>query len=227
MCGRYVRRTPLQHVLELFGALPDPPEMLAEPSYNVAPTQYVPAVRLGNDGQRRIVLLKWGLIPAWANDPAIGNRMINARAETVADKPAFRDAFRRRRCILPADGFYEWKRDGRHNQPYYIHRADDQPFGLAGLWERWAGGPEVIESCTILTTSPNDLMRPIHDRMPVILSAADYDPWLDPRSDLAHLASLLGPFPDGELATQPVSPYVNDPKHNDQKCLLGSGPAAL
>lgn len=220
MCGRYVRRTPLQNVVDLFSAVPAPAARDLKPSFNVAPTQQVAAVRMDDQDQRMIVSLKWGLIPPWASDPSVGNRMINARSETVAEKPAFRDAFRRRRCILPADGFYEWKRDGKQKQPFHIHRADQKPFGLAGLWERWSSGSDALYSCTILTTSPNDLMRTIHDRMPVILSEADYDTWLAPGSEPKDIATLMRPFPGDELVADPVSQHVNNPRNDDPRCLM-------
>ncbi len=149
---------------------------------------------------------------------SVGSRMINARSETAGDKPAFRDAFRRRRCILPADGFYEWKREGKGKQPYLIQRRDHKPFGLAGLWERWKRGDDLIESCTILTTSPNTLMKEIHDRMPVILSKKGCDVWLDPDASAERLAPLLIPSVD-ELEAAPVDTRVNSPRNDDEGCI--------
>jgi putative SOS response-associated peptidase YedK len=186
------------------------------PRFNVAPTQEVGVVRQPA-GQREFVWMHWGLVPRWAKDPKIGSQMINARAETAADKPAFRDAFKRRRCLVVADGFYEWqKTGGKTKQPYYIHMKDGRPFGFAGLWERWGE----LESCTILTTSPNDLCAPVHDRMPVILGPADYDRWLDPEvSDPAALAPLLDCYPADEMVAEPVSTHVNRVANNDEKCI--------
>ncbi len=167
-----------------------------------------------------IGLLKWGFIPAWAQDPAIGNRMINARADTVAEKPAFRDAFRRRRCLMVADGFYEWQKTNGKKQPYFIGMRDESPFAFAGLWECWAdpfSGP--IESCALITTDANDIVRPIHDRMPVILEPKSYDKWLDPEvGDKAELRELLVPLPAEKMKTYPVSTLVNKVENNSPEC---------
>lgn len=171
-------------------------------------------------GDRELAFLRWGLVPSWADDPAIGNRLINARSETVAEKPSFRTAFKRRRCLIPADGFFEWKKEVKHKQPYLIGVEQDGPFAFAGLWEDWERDGEVIESCTILTTTANDLMRPLHERMPVILTAKDYDLWLDPSvQDAAAVLPLLQPYPAGEMFAYPVSTWVNDPKHEDPRCV--------
>jgi putative SOS response-associated peptidase YedK len=165
--------------------------------------------------------LRWGLIPSWAKDPAIGNRMINARAETVAEKPAFRAAFRRRRCLVVADGFYEWARGGKPRQPYFIRMHDDRPFAFAGLWESWQGPDEgPVESCTLLTTEPNELLEPIHNRMPLILGEDDYDQWLDPalqRPDA--LQPLLRPLPSDQMTAEKISTYVNSPANDDPRCI--------
>lgn len=165
--------------------------------------------------------MHWGLIPSWAKDPSIGNRIINARSETVAEKPSFRAAFKRRRCLIPANGFYEWKKIGKKKQPYYVRRKDGEPFAFAGLWEPWEGEDgTVIESCTILTTEPNADIRPLHNRMPVILDPSDYDQWLNPEVDeLETLAPLMHPYPDGKLEAVPVSPLVNNPKNDDAQCI--------
>ena len=173
MCGRFTLRKPAGEVAEAF----DVPEVFEyPPRFNIAPTQDVPVIRLAADrAVRDLGLLHWGLIPSWAADPAMGNRMINARAETVATKPAFRHAFKAKRCLVVADAFYEWRKlDGR-KQPYLIHLRDDRPFAFAGLWERWDRGGEPIESCTIITTEANELMTPIHDRMPVIVPRSAFD----------------------------------------------------
>ena len=159
--------------------------------------------------QRQFVLLHWGLVPSWAKDPAIGNRMINARAETVADKPSFRRALRRRRCLIVADGFYEWQKVGKRRQPMFIHMRDDRPLAFAGLWEAWEGADHsALESCTILTTAANDLVRPIHDRMPVIVAPEDYGRWLDPAVQKPEpILPLLRPLPeraDGDLRGEPA-----------------------
>ena len=192
MCGRYVVKSPSAKLKVKFH-LDEVP--LFEPRYNVAPTQLVPAVRQ-EDGKRRLAMLRWGLIPSWAKDAKIGYRLINARSDTVATKPSFRSAFKRRRCLVAADGFYEWKRDGKVKQPFFIHRRDEEPFAFAGLWEGWENpedGKEV-QSCSLTTTEANELMAPIHDRMPVILAESAYDRWLDAGEPVSDLQSLLKPY---------------------------------
>jgi putative SOS response-associated peptidase YedK len=186
------------------------------PRYNVAPTQQVGVVRTA-DGQRELSFMQWGLVPRWAKDPKIGSQMINARAETAAEKPSFRDAFKRRRCLVVADGFYEWKKTGgKTKQPFYIRMKDNRPFGFAGLWERWGE----LESCTILTTCPNELCASVHDRMPVILSPNDYDQWLDPKvTDAPQLQLLLDPYPSDEMTADPISTHVNNVRNIDEKCI--------
>jgi putative SOS response-associated peptidase YedK len=214
MCGRFASYSPPDELAAYFGA--EPPERLLEPSYNVAPTDEVYAV-VARDGHRRMGTLRWGLVPAWADDPKVGSRMINARAETVAARPAFRRAFERRRCLLPADGFYEWQRvpGRRARQPWFVHRADGEPLALAGLWERWADpavdGAEPMFTCCVITTPANADMAPVHDRMPAVLAPGEWDRWLNPgEDDLAGLAALLRPAPDGLLAFRPVSSAVNN-----------------
>jgi putative SOS response-associated peptidase YedK len=217
MCGRYTLRTPVEKLAEEFGF--DNSSIELPPNYNVAPTQGVAAV-LEEDGQRHLEVLRWGLIPPWADDPQVGSRMINARAETAPEKPSFRRAFRERRCLIPADGFYEWKRMNGGKQPYYIHMKEGRPFAFAGLWESWKddGGPE-IRSCTILTTKPNALAGEIHDRMPVILPTGSYDVWLDHVSERDELYGLLAPFPEDGMEAYPVSRFVNSPSNNDPRCI--------
>jgi putative SOS response-associated peptidase YedK len=217
MCGRYTLTTPVEKLAEEFGF--DSSSIQLPPNYNVAPTQGVAAV-LEENGQRQLEVLKWGLIPPWADDPQVGSRMINARAETASEKPSFRRAFRERRCLIPADGFYEWKRMNGGKQPYYIHMKEGRPFAFAGLWESWKedGGPE-IRSCTILTTKPNALAGEIHDRMPVILPTGSYDVWLDRESDRDELYGLLAPYPEDEMEAYPVSRFVNSPSNNDPRCI--------
>ncbi|MCX7673679.1 MAG: SOS response-associated peptidase, partial [Thiobacillaceae bacterium] len=175
-----------------------------------APSQDIAAVREGAGG-RELVLLRWGLIPAWAKEVKPAYSLLNARAESVASKPAYRDAFRRRRCLIPADGFYEWRQEGSGRQPYRFTLADGGLFAMAGLWARWCGpGGVVIESCTILVTAANELVRTIHDRMPVIIDPADYSLWLDPRlADPRSLEHLLRPYPAERMRAYPVSRRVN------------------
>jgi putative SOS response-associated peptidase YedK len=168
-------------------------------SYNIAPSQSVAAVRAAEDGNE-LVLLKWGLIPSWSKDPKIGYKLTNARSETAAEKPSFRAAFKQRRCIIPASGFYEWKREAKQKQPFYFYPREGELFSFAGLWERWHDPEgEEIETCTILTTSANELMQPIHDRMPVILDWSGENVWLDPRAATEDLQSLMVPFAAGRM----------------------------
>ena len=221
MCGRFTLRASAGVVAQQFSLLLMP---LLEARFNIAPSQPVPVVRLtpGREPpERQLVLLHWGLIPSWADDPAIGNRLINARAETAAEKPSFRAALRRRRCLVVADGFYEWQRIDRRRQPYWFGLRDDRPFGLAGLWESWEGADHsAIESCTILTTEANELVRPIHDRMPVIVDAADYARWLDSAVDRPEpLRPLLRPYPSDRMKAHPVSTRVNHPGNEDPRCI--------
>jgi putative SOS response-associated peptidase YedK len=197
--------------------VPEVPELPLR--YNVAPTQPVGVVRQ-RDHERSFRLVRWGLVPFWADDPKIGSRLINARADTIATKPAFRAAFKERRCLVVADGFYEWQTVDGKKQPFLIHRADDHPFGFAGLWERWRspeGAP--LETCTIVTTDANDLMRPIHDRMPVILKPGDFERWLDPEADPGEaLQALLRPYADGDLVATPVGTRVNNARNDGPEC---------
>jgi putative SOS response-associated peptidase YedK len=220
MCGRYTLTSPGEVVAETF-ELDLVPSL--SPRYNLAPTQEAAVVRVVAPGAPRTLdRLRWGLIPGWAKDPTIGNRMINARAETVAEKPAYRDSFKRHRCLVVADGFYEWKRVGKAKQPHLIRRRDLRPFGFAGLWSSWRGaepGPPV-ETFTILTTEPNALMRELHDRMPVILDRRDYAAWLDPANrDTPGLAALLAPAPEEGWEALPVSTVVNSPANDTPACI--------
>ncbi|TVQ60061.1 MAG: SOS response-associated peptidase [Phycisphaerales bacterium] len=217
MCGRYTlisKPDALSTLLRI-----DVGAMLP-PRYNIAPTQSVPVLR-NIDGQLRLDHLTWGFIPSWAKSPAIGPRLINARSETAATKPAFRAAMRERRCLIPASGFYEWKREGLKKQPFYIRRRDGRPFVFAGLWTVWTGeNGEQIESSTILTTLPNEMIRQIHDRMPVILDERGWDTWLHPvEQDLKHVVALLAPTPTDNLDIYPVSPRVNSVVNDDASCI--------
>ena len=230
MCGRYRLSTHPHALYEQFALeMENPDEREVPPRYNIAPTQPVLAVRARPDGRRELVLLHWGLIPGWAKDPAIGNRMINARAETVAEKPSFRNALRRRRCLIPADGFYEWKTTGRGpKQPFDIARSDGKPFAFAGLWEHWQGpNGEEIESCAIVTTEANALMRQIHARMPVVLAPEDYAAWLASEGGKAdNVLGLLAPRDWPGMRAQPVSTYVNNARHEGAQCIAPVAPAA-
>ena len=193
--------------------------------YNLAPSQEVLTVVQPAGTARQLRRMRWGLIPAWAKDPAIGNRLINARAETVATKPAFRTALRDRRCLILTDGFYEWESQGRRKQPWFIRMQDSRPFAFAGLWDRWTD-PEgrAVESCTIITTTPNDLIRRFHHRMPVILAPADYDLWLDVRvRDVDRLLPLLAPYRPNEMTANPVNLLVNNPANDSPACQAAAG----
>ncbi len=221
MCGRFTLRAPASVIAEQFSLFEVP---FLKPRFNIAPTQAAPVVRVSpheTPPQRQLVFLHWGLVPSWASDPAIGNRMINARAETAADKPSFRTAMRRRRCLVVADGFYEWQTVGKRRQPMFIHLRDERPLAFAGLWESWEGADHsALESCTILTTSANDLIRPIHDRMPVIVAPEDYGRWLDPSVQKAEpILPLLRPYPSEPMDAYPVSTRVNSPAQDDPRCV--------
>ncbi len=218
MCGRFVLRASPQQLQTLFD-LDAAPQ--AAPRYNIAPTQPVLAVRANpHGGQREATYLNWGLVPFWAKDPKIGSRMINARSETAAEKPSFRAAFKYRRCIVPADGFYEWKRENNAKQPYLIGMESGEVFGIAGLWEHWEQDGSVIESCTLLTTDANEQLAPLHHRMPVILEPQDYDEWLDPTVQKADpLLHLMRPLSGGELCAFPVSKVVNNPRNEEPMCV--------
>jgi putative SOS response-associated peptidase YedK len=222
MCGRFTLRTPLARVAELF-ELDSTGDWVSRqpPRFNVAPSQTVAAIRWNPERHaRELVPLAWGLVPHWADDPAIGNRMINARAETVSGKPSFRDAFRRRRCLIPADGFYEWQKRGRSKQPYFIRLKEEQPFAFAGLWDRWDKLGEPIESCTIITTDANELVKPLHDRMPVMLDRDEAGRWLAAESaEPEALQSLLRPFPAELMVAYPVSTVVNSPRYDGPECI--------
>jgi putative SOS response-associated peptidase YedK len=219
MCGRFTLASPAETVAELF-ELDGIPTLM--PRYNIAPAQPVPVVLMTPERPtRRLVKLRWGLIPSWARDASIGARMINARAESVASKPSFRAAFRRRRCLVVADGFYEWQKLQHRKQPFYVHLRNGRPFALAGLWERWEGADGgAIDSCTIITTEPNELMAPLHNRMPAILQPGDYALWLDPRTQTPEAVQpLLRPFPCQEMSAYAVSTQVNKPTMDSPTCI--------
>jgi len=221
MCGRFVIELSPELVKAIFGLAESP---ALPPRYNVAPTQLVPVIRQGADGQRHLDLLRWGLVPTWAKE--VGAGLINARAETVAQKPSFRQAFRQRRCIIPASGFYEWQKVDKGKVPYYVHMADGSPMPFAGIWEAWRSPTgEVLESCAILTTGANATVAPIHDRMPVILNPAAFALWLDPAVHSAEqLAPLLDPCPPEQVAMFPVSTLVNRPTNDSPACITPTSP---
>jgi putative SOS response-associated peptidase YedK len=220
MCGRFTLTTDPQQLQQGFPWLSVPNEIT--PRYNIAPTQ--PVAVVPNDGKNRLDYFTWGLIPSWAKDPSIGNRMINARAETLQEKPSFKAAFRRRRCLILADGFFEWRQDPgqKSKTPMYIRLKTKQPFALAGLWETWnAPDGSRILSCTIITTEPNELMQPIHNRMPVILPESAYPAWLSPQeADPAMLQPLLTAYPAEAMEAYPISRLVNSPDNDVREVIL-------
>jgi putative SOS response-associated peptidase YedK len=219
MCGRYELHSHPATIALAFG-LAQPPDV--HPRYNIAPMTDVGIVRVNAEGAREYVRVRWGLVPRWAKDPAIGNRMINARGETIAGKPSFQMAYRRHRCLLPADGFYEWATvrsgDATRKQPLRIGMKDGSLFGIGGLYERWLSPEgEVLDTCTIVTTAANELLLPVHDRMPMIVAPRDHARWLDPAN--AEVADLIAPYPSAEVAYYPVSTRVNNVRHDDAKLI--------
>lgn len=218
MCGRFTQTHSASELAAIFD-LEEVPEW--QPRYNIAPTQMIPAIV----EPHHFKPLRWGLIPAWAKDPSIGAKLINARAETVSEKPSFRDAFQRRRCLIVADGYYEWKKQAGKKQPFYFRLTSGQAFAFAGLWEHWNSPTgETVETCTIITTAANELAATVHDRMPVILSETEYDRWLDPNFQSAQ--ALLHPYASEQMLSYPVSPSVNRPSHDTPDCITEQ-PAAI
>ncbi|MFN3412669.1 MAG: SOS response-associated peptidase [Thermoanaerobaculum sp.] len=222
MCGRFVQATPGEVIAEVFG-LSEVSELA--PRYNVAPSQEAAVVR-AEAGGRKLAFCRWGLIPSWAKDPAIGNRLINARAETLGEKPSFRRALVYRRCVIPATGFYEWKLEAGTKVPYFFRLQSEKPMALAGLWERWQPpeGPPMV-SFTIITTEANEFMKAVHDRMPAILPQEALSVWLNPSArDAAVLQKLLKPAPPGWLLAFPVARNVNNPAYDAPDCIAPVGP---
>lgn len=219
MCGRYSQQQSAEIIAQAFQVDHVPP---LKPRYNIAPTQSVATI-LQTAKNRQFKMLHWGLIPSWAKDTKISSKLINARAETVAEKPSFRSAFRQRRCLILADGFYEWQQqENKQKQPFYFRMSDQSPFAFAGLWEHWNAQEtgETIESCTIITTESNDLMKSVHNRMPVILEPKNYDLWLDPEVKKSELLQpLLNPYPAEEMTAFAVSKAVNKPSNDTAECI--------
>jgi putative SOS response-associated peptidase YedK len=218
MCGRFALFSPAEVVAGEFG-LDAPPPLAAR--YNIAPTQPVLAIRQGADGRPQSTFFQWGLIPGWDKELRMAGKLINARSETAAEKPSFRAALRYRRCIIPADGFYEWQKMNGRKQPYFIRHRDERPLAIAAIWEHWQGadGSE-FETCALLTTSANELMRPLHERMPVLLEPEDYGLWLDTavqKSD--QIQHLLRPCPADLMRAYPVSTHVNNVRNDDPRCI--------
>jgi putative SOS response-associated peptidase YedK len=224
MCGRFSLTLTAEQLSLAFPWLNVPSQL--QPRYNIAPSQ--PVATVANDDRHQVDFFQWGLVPSWAKDPSVGNRMINARAETLAEKPSFRTAFRRRRCLILTDGFYEWQSSPAQGPktPYHLRLASGDPFAFAGIWEIWraADGSELF-SCTIITTQPNELVAPIHDRMPAILLPDHYDRWLSPQELPAQeLQPLLRPYPAAPMVAYPVSRAVNNPANDIPECVLPSSP---
>ena len=220
MCGRFTLTAEFHEIIDRFAIEAAIADELYQESYNVAPSQSVLSVI--NDGEKnRLGYLKWGLIPSWSKDEKIGSKLINARGETLAEKPSFRDAFRKRRCLVLADSFYEWKRhENGTKTPMRIKLKSNEVFAMAGIWERWKKGNDTIFTCTVITTSPNELMSDIHDRMPVILHKDDEQTWLNPKvQDSQLLSKYLQPFPQELMEAYEVSSLVNSPKNNQPQCI--------
>ena len=218
MCGRFAFYSPAEAAAALFGvtAAPD-----IQPRFNIAPTQDIAAIRKDKEGERELVTLRWGLVPFWAKDPSIGNRMINARAETVAEKPSYRNAYKHRRCIVLADGFYEWQKQGSTKTPFFISLASGQPFALAGLWESWTDKAtgESLQTATLITSDANDFMAQLHHRMPVILEATTATDWLAGSRDLLDdVASITPP-----LQAWPVDRRVNNARNEGEDLIRAAG----
>jgi putative SOS response-associated peptidase YedK len=221
MCGRYTLHHKPKDIGERFGV--EPVEEFLAPRYNIAPSQIVPVIRRPQSGDdlREMAGCKWGLIPFWARDPKIGNNLINAKAETISEKPSFKQAFTKRRCLIPADGFYEWQKRGKEpSQPIYVRRRDGGLFAFAGLWEAWKTPEgETLETCTIITVEPNELISKIHHRMAAILKPGDEAAWIDSKSEVDDLLRLLRPYDSDVLEAIPVSRAVNSPAHDRPECI--------
>jgi putative SOS response-associated peptidase YedK len=219
MCGRYSLATPWQRIAEQFGIrVADVPELF--PHYNIAPSQTVLAVGLSKDGQPAPAFFKWGLVPSWANDDK--HAPINARAETVESKATFAEALRHRRCLIVADGYFEWQKLKGRKQPWHFRMRCGEPFAFAGLWEAWRSeeGAKPLLTCAMLTVAANDVVKPVHNRMPSILHPADYGAWIDrTKDDPEEVLPLVGPFEASAMEAVAVSPYVNDARHEGPECL--------
>lgn len=233
MCGRFVAASPPDELARYFGA--SEPEVSLEPSYNVAPTNETYVVR-AKDQNRALTTMRWGLVPFWAKDLKIGSKLINARSETIATKPAYRSAYKKRRCLIGVDGFYEWSKveGAKKKQPYYITRADGELTVFGGLWERWNERDEdgnetgeIVRSCTIVTCAPNAEMSAIHSRMPVLVRSSEWDDWLDPTSDLDFVGKLMRPAPDGLLKLTPVTTMVNSVRNKGEELIHEALPEQL
>jgi putative SOS response-associated peptidase YedK len=220
MCGRFTLTVDPAEIADTFGSYEFPSQFA--PRFNIAPTQ--PVLAIPNDAKNKADFFIWGLIPSWSKDPAIGNKLINARGETLAEKPSFRGSFKYKRCLILADGFFEWKSQAgsKLKTPHFIHMKDRKPFAIAGLWDEWhSPDGDTVRSCTIITTDPNELMSTLHNRMPVILHPKDYDLWLDPTPQTPDkLTHLIKPFPTENMSAYPVSTLVNKPGNDRPECVV-------
>jgi len=229
MCARYTLTEEIVLILKRL-LIKTPPRDFT-PRYNIAPSQNAPVIL--NEQEKSLQPLRWGLVPSWAKDPAIGYKLINARAESIAEKPSFRAAFQKRRCLIPADGFYEWRleSDGRTKTPMRVRLKSKEPFTFAGLWESWKDPRDKeVRTFTIITTEPNEVLQPIHNRMPAIMKPEDEEAWLDPQADPKQLARVLSPYPEKEMEAYAVSKLVNSPKHDSPDCIepaMAPFPSAL
>ena len=221
MCGRSTLHDAPTNILERFSLPPMLPGFV--PRYNIAPSQLQWAISRGRDGAAAARQLKWGLVPSWAKDPTIGNRMINARADSLTKKPSWRDSLRTQRCVILADGYYEWKSAGKEKTPVYFRLADGRAFGLAGLWDRWNGGESPLDTCTVITTEAGPKTSPYHHRMPVILTEDAAVAWLEPSARERELLSLLAAYEGGDLDMYEVSRHVNNPANDDAECIRPAG----
>jgi putative SOS response-associated peptidase YedK len=222
MCGRFTLHTPESRIREVFNLERSAPLGL-KPGYNIAPSQQVPIIR-DTEAGREMVMARWGLVPHWSKEPKTKYSTINARIESVAEKPAYRNSFKHRRCLIPADGFYEWKVIDGRKIPHHIRMRDGDVFAMAGLWDRWEGEGESLESCSIIVMPASENMKSLHERMPAIVAPARQDLWLDTRvTDKTEIMSYLNPAPSARLVMYPISPWVNSPEHNDERCIQPSG----
>ncbi|MGZ5574776.1 MAG: SOS response-associated peptidase [Methylobacter sp.] len=216
MCGRYNLIATGQQIMDHFRLLSLPAH---NPDYNIPPGQKILAIVQLEDGSNKAVDLHWGLVPSWSKERAISNHLINARAETLAEKPSFKKAYQQRRCLIPATGFYEWQATEAGKQPYHIHKPDNSLFAFGGIWEHWNHDQETVYSCAIITTDANDKMAPIHDRMPVIIAPEDYNHWLDKKTTTVEIADFLAADAYRGMEANPISTRINNPLHNDESCL--------
>lgn len=222
MCGRFSLHTPESRIREAFH-LEHTESLGLKPRYNIAPSQSIPIIR-DTETSKEMAMAKWGLVPHWSEEPKIKYSTINARIETVAEKPTYRTSFKRRRCLIPTDGFYEWQVVNGNKIPHHIRMKDGGLFAFAGLWDRWEGRGETLDSCTIIVMPSNEVMKPIHERMPAIIAPANYDLWLDSRiTDKQEILHYLTSAQSSQLTAYPVSPWVNVPTHDDERCIQPAG----